>query len=345
MKIGMFGTGSNPVPPKTYGGVQAVNYMTAERLVEMGHEVFLFAPTGSKTSGKLIRIDSGWGEHIERQNAIKYLTPHVDKIDVLIDTSAFGIPGRDWKKLPYLSRMGGDPNKKYCRYADRNMVFPSKAHLAFHSTGDCSCGKRRLKAKSKTPVIYKPVCYPGRSDDIPFFDGKRDDYYLCIGLIRPHKGTHFAVDFARKAGVRLRVVGPIGDQNYYNKHIKPHLSNKITYEPAVDFNKKWDLFKNAKGTLFTTNCEEGGPNVPLESLLTGTPVIAFNRSTVTECVIDGDTGILCESIEEMVERLPELEKMDPNMCRIDVLNKFSLDNYIERYLDLMKRVIDGERWI
>lgn len=345
MNIAILGTGSNLVPPKNYGGVQAVNYVTAKEFVKLGHTVYLFAPQGSKTSGTLITIDSGWGEHTERNNTDKYVSKYIDKVDVLIDTTAFAFPGRRWKELPYLNRLGGDTKKIYCKHIDRNTVFPSKAHLKHHSVGDCVCSKKRTELGCETPVVYKPVCFPGDIKDIPCSDSRNNKYYLCFGLVSPHKGTHFSVKFATKAGVRLRVVGPIGDNNYFNKKIKPYLNDKITYESAVSFEDKWDIFNKAIATLFTTNCEEGGPNVPLESMLTGTPVIAFNRSTVTEYVDDGKTGLLCKSIEEMCDRLPSLNKVAYSLCRNNILSKFSVNVYIDKYLKLIKKVIKGEQWI
>jgi glycosyltransferase involved in cell wall biosynthesis len=345
VKIGIYCTGSNPVPPKNYGGVQAVNHMTAEKLVEFGHEVYLFAPPGSKTKGTLIEIYEGWGEGNEWSNFETFLRPNIDKIDILIDTTAFGLPGKRFQDLPYLYRLGGDTNKRYCQYADRNMVFPSKSHLAFHSMEDCSCGIRRAQMKCETPVVYKPVSFPGEVEDIPFADNTNEGYFLFLGTMHEHKGPHFAVEFARRTNSRLRLVGPMGNEGYFNNRIKPYLDDKITHEPPVNFENKWDVMKGAIAMLFTSDCEEGGPNAPLESLLTGTPVIAFNRSTITEYVDDGVTGLLCKSVDEMCDRIGELKRLDPLQCRRRVLHKFSLEKYINEYLNLMKKAINGGRWI
>ena len=344
MKIGLFNTGSNPIPPKNYGGSQAVTYITAEKLVELGHTIYLFAPEGSCTSGKLIKIDSGWGEATEHNNTIKYLGKYVDGLDIIIDTTAFALPGRVWKDLNYINRCGGDTNLRYCQYVDRNLVFPSRSHLDHHNKGNCSCSKRRSGLKCEAKFIHKPVCFPGELKDLSF-GSDNSSYYLCLGLIQEHKGTHFAVEFARKLGVKLRIIGPIGNQYYFNKHIKPYLNNKITYETAISFNDKWKVLDKAIATLFTTNCEEGGPNVPMESLLMGTPVIAFNKSTVMEMVVDKVTGLLCKNVDEMCDRVKELGSIDAHECRKDVLDKFSVDKYINKYIELIKKVINGERWL
>jgi glycosyltransferase involved in cell wall biosynthesis len=345
MKIGILCSGSNPVPPKNYGGVQAVNYVTVEALVDYGHEVYLFAPVGSKTSGKLVTIESGWGSLVEQRNTEKFLSKYVDKLDVLIDTSAFGFPGKKWKDLPYIYRLGGDTKKIYCGNVDRNIVFPSRSHMEFHNIGDCACSKVRSELGCEPIFIYKPVCFPGNIENLPFADDKNKGYYLYIGLIQEHKGTHFAVEFAKKTGVRLRVVGPIGNEGYFKTKIQPFLNNKITYEPAVSFNEKWLIMRDAIATLFTTNCEEGGPNVPLESLLTGTPVIGFNKSTLIEIVEDGKTGLLGDTVDDMCDCISELDAIKSVDCRSSVLDKFGMDAYITSYIKLMNEVINGKEWI
>lgn len=346
MKIGLLCTGSNSVPPSktNYGGTQAVSYMTAEAFVERGHEVFLFAPPGSYTSGNLVTIDSGWGEQTENNNVNKYYSKYVDKLDVTIEATGFSIAGRNWNDIPYLNRLGGDTNKRYCKYNDRNYVFPSYAHLEHHSKGDCSCGKRREKLGCDTPVVYKPVCFPGNAEDLPIYD-KDDGYYLCLGLIQQHKGTHKAVQAAKKAGVRLRVIGPIGQASYFENEIQPHLDDKITYEPAIGFDEKWEIFAKAKGFIFPIACSEGQPNTVMESLLTGVPVISFNKEVVPEIIVDGDNGVLCNDINEMAERICEVDKMRGKHCRYYVLDKFGIDAYINSYLKLIDDVIAGKRWI
>src|SRR5262249_29496722 len=43
-----------PVPPQGYGGIELVTSLLADGLVDAGHDVTLFASTGSTTKGRLI---------------------------------------------------------------------------------------------------------------------------------------------------------------------------------------------------------------------------------------------------------------------------------------------------
>lgn len=358
MNIALFNTATNSIPPSNYGGSQNVTYITGVSLAERGHNVYMFAPPGSKfDEGELISLNKGWGRSNEETN-VKILERYIDKIDALIDTTAYTIPSRKWKDLPYLARMGGDPHKRYCGFCDRNWVWPSYSHFQFHnkyeSQGWCECSKKRhemfggeCEIYVRHSIVHKPFSFWNISkdeNDIPFQDEK-EDWFLTLGLIAPHKGTHLAVEFAHKAKVPLKIYGPINDQNYFDSKIKPYLSNKITYHGSIGGLDKYKLFSKAQGTLFTTDCEEGLPNVPLESMSTGTPVIGFNRSTITEIVDHCKNGLLYNSVDDMVKNYQKIDIINRKTCRESVFEKFSIKTFIDKYEDLIQRVVSGERWI
>lgn len=323
MKIALFNTGSNPIPPKNYGGSQSVTYITAVGLAEKGHEVYLFAPPESKfDEGNLISINEGWGQSNEQSN-MKILENYLDKVDVMLDTTAFGLPGKKWKDFPYINRMGGDCNKRYCQYCDRNYIWPSYAHLKFHSQNDCSCSKRRNEMNVEGKVIYKPFSFWNISrnfDDLPYKENK-EDYVLYLGLIQEHKGTHLAVEFAKKANIRLKIYGPIQDQVYFNTKIQPHLGNKITYHGSTSGLEKMEILSKAMFTVFPINCSEGAPNVPLESLSVGTPVLTFDKGVMPE-IINSSNGLLCKNIDNMVNNYKEIFNVKSNNCRESIVKKF-----------------------
>ncbi|HET7092917.1 MAG TPA: glycosyltransferase, partial [Thermomicrobiales bacterium] len=51
-----------PIPPTAYGGIERVVYDLSEGLVAAGHDVTLFAPAGSRTSGRLVEtVPAGVG--------------------------------------------------------------------------------------------------------------------------------------------------------------------------------------------------------------------------------------------------------------------------------------------
>ena len=178
MKIGIWCTTHKSVPPKEHGGVQLINWITADALVEAGYDVYLFANEQSSTSAKHIVLPAGSGEGHEKELAIKF-EKHIRNTHVLIDTSTFSYPGRLFRDIGYLVRTGGDCNKRYCQFWDRNIVFPSADHAMHHSRNDCSCSKKRSTQKPK--ILRKPVGYWLYSRNIRDFNEfckQSSDYYL-----------------------------------------------------------------------------------------------------------------------------------------------------------------------
>jgi len=65
----------------------------------------------------------------------------------------------------------------------------------------------------------------------------------------------------------------------------------------------------------------------------GTPVIAFNRGSVPEIVIDGKTGFIIRDnkLEKMADAVKKIDKINLADCRKHVEQNFSIQRMIDRY--------------
>jgi glycosyltransferase involved in cell wall biosynthesis len=345
----MFCPGTNPILPDYHdgvGGVQSVNHDIAEKLVALGYEVCVFGPPGSKTSADFVEIDVTRSEQDEFNVVEKYLSGYMEYVDILIDTSMFGIPGRMWEDIPYIYRCCNDSGKNICKNIDRNMIFPSISHLRFHTKGDCSCGNRRTSLKCKAPVIYEPVHYPGGIDSAPISkDGNKGKHVLYLGPIRKEEKVHALVKLAKKTKIRLRLVGPIKNHRYFSNRVEHNLSEDITYEPGIRDENRWKVLRDATAVIFISNENDGVLQVPAESLLVGMPVISLNKGTISEYITDGKSGFLCETIDDIFDKINKVNEIKVANCRQEVYDKFNIDTYIKKLVWLMEEVINGRRWI
>ena len=117
-------------------------------------------------------------------------------------------------------------------------------------------------------------------------------------------------DGLKRAGMRIVAFGskiPAGSRF-------SHVKNSVDFYGRVSREVLVALYSNALFTLFPFTCEPMGL-VPIESMACGTPVLTFNRQGPASTVLDGTTGWLVDSSEQMVSRAVELWKGGTNGIR------------------------------
>jgi glycosyltransferase involved in cell wall biosynthesis len=77
----------------------------------------------------------------------------------------------------------------------------------------------------------------------------------------------------------------------------------------------------------------------IESMATGTPVIAINLGSVPEVVAHGQTGFVCENYQEMADMIPQALKLSRQTCRKHVENKFSVAQMVNGYEAVYQQII------
>jgi glycosyltransferase involved in cell wall biosynthesis len=85
----------------------------------------------------------------------------------------------------------------------------------------------------------------------------------------------------------------------------------------------------------------------IESMATGTPVVGMALGSVSEVIAHGKTGFVCDTVEKMIEAVPEAMKLDRQTCRDYVLSRFSVETMVNEYerafqMVLEHRSVDGQ---
>ena len=187
-------------------------------------------------------------------------------------------------------------------------------------------------------VIYPPVSLP-KSTNI-----KREDYYFIVSRIVGGKGLDIAVKAAIKAGFKLKIAGsPAG---YYFEHDKlvKNAQGKVEFLGQVTDEELVKLYKGAKAFLALAQDEDFGIT-PVEAMLCGTPVIAFNGGGYKETVIDNKTGVLFDdySKEGLMLALKKFEKTKINSkdC-IEQAEKFSKERFKNEIEDFINSRVKNQ---
>ena len=167
---------------------------------------------------------------------------------------------------------------------------------------------------------------------------------VFLGRLDRCKGVHHAITVAQRLRRRLIIAGNISplahEQAYFADEIKPHLDDElVTYIGPVDDRAKQALLGGAAAMLLPIEWEEPFPVVLPESMLSGTPLIAFRRGGVPEGIDHGRTGFLCDTVDEMTMLVSRLPEIDRGLVRAEAERRFSDTAIAGEYERLYQRLV------
>lgn len=196
------------------------------------------------------------------------------------------------------------------------------------------------------------------------YDAVGGEGLIAVGRMVPEKGLHTAISVARQIGTSLRIASWLSDNvcgsEYYQKEIAPQLGGTIRVDSLLEGEEKIRFFQKAKALLFPIHWEEPFGLVMIESMASGTPVIAYNRGSVSEIVKDGVTGFIVEDddknstnptnengkwiikkrgVEGLVEAVKRIGEIDRASCRRHVEQHFTVDRMVDGYIEVYQKIL------
>lgn len=198
------------------------------------------------------------------------------------------------------------------------------------------------------------------------FESSKKDYFITLARFAPYKGVHVAAKLCRELGHPLKMAGMIADIStpaqlqkevsnsgsrykdtadftYYIEKVAPHLDKEsgVDYIGNVQGVEKAQLLSQARALLFPIEWEEPFGLAVVESLLSGTPVVAMRRGAMPEIIIHGKNGFLANNESEFKKYMQRVDEIDPQACRDSAIDKFSTmqmsKNYLKRYNEAIKK--------
>ncbi len=73
----------------------------------------------------------------------------------------------------------------------------------------------------------------------------------------------------------------------------------------------------------------------IEAMMSGTPVIAFNRGAMSELIVHAKTGFLCENEEQFIDAIDKLATLDPYEIRKYAIENFSAKKMALEHLKML----------
>lgn len=328
------------VPPTTYGGTELVVSLLTEELVRRGHEVTLFASGDSITQAKLesvhskaLRLDSSVKEAaVYEMLQLSHVFEHAGEFDVIHShMGCSALPYTNLVKTPVVHTLHG------VFTPDNEKMFTKARQQPYISISDS-------QREPRLGLNYVSTVYNGiDTSSYKFYPKPSDPPYLAfLGRLSPEKGTHLAIEIAKRTGWTLKIAGKIDavDRKYYEEEIKPFIDGEqIQFLGEANHVQKNTLMGHAVATLFPITWREPFGLVMVESMVSGTPVIAMNLGSTPEVIAHGKTGFLCHSLEECVAALSKIDSIDRAFCRQHVEQNFSVRRMADGYEAVYQQVL------
>ncbi len=325
-----------PLSDESAGGAEQMLWTVEREMARRGHETVVAACEQSQVSGELLptgkaatgtdQLEQREAEHTSRiLGFLDECRQFGDSCDLVHDKS-----GHFWRhaaavSLPVLSTLHL-PRTFY----PQELFASGPPNLFFNCVSQAQA-ETFTDLATMLGVVRNGIAverFPLTCD--------KDDYLLWLGRVCEEKGTHIAIEVARRAGLPLIIAGQVYPfsyhEQYYNREIRPYLDGKhVRFVETPTFAAKIELLRHARALLVPSLAPETSSLVAMEAMACGTPVIGFRRGGIPEVVADSVTGFVVDSAERMAEAILQAGRIDPHACRDHVARNYSTARMADDY--------------
>jgi glycosyltransferase involved in cell wall biosynthesis len=322
-------------PPPGYGPWEQVAYDLAEGLVELGHEVTVFAAGGGRSSGRFVATVS---EPLDRSSLDPRLTEdqHIfrtieavaegefDVVHSHLHVHALGFSR--FLPCPMVSTLHGSAWNE-----DHHPILSSYKEQPFVSISEAE--RQFLPDLNYVATVHNGI-------DLTSFPLRehKDDFLIFAGRIAPEKAPDLAIEIAKRCQRRLLLLGLIEakHRSYFENEIEPRLGGGVEYVGAATRSDLAELLGTAAGLLMPLRWAEPFGLVVVEAFASGTPVVAWRTGAMPELVVDGVNGFLVAGVDEAAAAVDRLADLDPFTIHKSARDRFSRSIMAARYASVYR---------
>lgn len=337
LRIGVIAPPWFAVPPTGYGGIERVVSYLVNGLVARDHEVTLFAAGGSTAPGTVVSLFEAPPSRLlgdvgmEIANATQAYLRH-QEFDIIHDHSNGGLGCAALCPTPVVHTVHGPVTAGTA--AMLSQLAPPVNLIAISESQ-----RQSLPMGVPADLVYNAV----EMDGIPFSE-QPGVYLLFCGRVSPQKGILDAIEIARRAKMPLLMVLKINEkpeEEYFVEVVRPRLKGlDVDVRESPPEAEKQEAYRDALATLFPIQWEEPFGLVMIESMATGTPVIAYPRGSVPEIIDHGRTGYICQGQDEAVMAVSRVASLDRAVVRNHVVQRFDADLAVDRHVAIYRRIVE-----
>jgi glycosyltransferase involved in cell wall biosynthesis len=175
---------------------------------------------------------------------------------------------------------------------------------------------------------------------------KTPSYLAFLGRICPEKRPDRAIRIAREVGIPLKIAAKVDrvDEEYFRTMIRPMIDRQyVEMVGEINDADKADFLSGAVALLVPIDWPEPFGLVMIEAMACGTPVIAFNRGSVSEIVEHGVNGLIVNDTAGAIAAVPRAAAMSRATVRRSFERRFTAQRMAEDYLAVYRGLVARAR--
>ncbi len=342
LRIGLVSGPMVPIPPPGYAGTERIVAVLVEELVRRGHQVTLIGPGDSKVEAELVpTIDRALWSSGMRGDMTPYIQVTIerawaacDRLDVIhshLDTLSFA----------------------FARHCETPVVHTLHGRLDLPGLPELFAEYREipLVAISDSQRRWWPdnnwiaTVHHGLPLERAPFEPDPGDYLAFVGRVAPEKGLDEAIELARASRRQLRIAAKVHEEDeerLFAEFVQPAIDEGVAlYEGELGGADRDRLLAGAAATVMMGAWPEPFGLVAIESMATGTPVIARRAGALTETIEHGVTGFLVDDMGEARLAVNEAIGLDRAEVRRLVVERFSVERMVDEYERIYRDLAAG----
>jgi glycosyltransferase involved in cell wall biosynthesis len=355
MKIAIMAPLVTAIREPQRGGSQAFVSDLARGLAGRGHDVHVYAASGSDIPGVEV-IDTGVDPESLAGTLYRAFGSFRDGTDTAVSAAAFAAAYRGVRGTRY------DVVHNHAFDAPAVLLAAALPAPVVHTLHlppdqDVSAALREVARGPRPPAVATVSAFQAsawgrvvRVDAIlpPYpptrlvsWSGTAGRGALFAGRFSPEKGAAEAIDIARAAGVPIEVYGEAYDAGYSREQIDPRRGwPGVTVHPPVPRTALWQAMARAAVVLCPSRWDEPFGLAAAEAQACGTPVIAFRRGGLGEVIVDSVTGYLVppDDVPAAAAAVSEVPRLSRPACREHAESRLDLEVSLDAHERLYRRV-------
>lgn len=340
MKLAVLAHLHHPIAQPFAGGMESHTAHLVAGLSGRGHEVTLFAKEGSLARCRVEAVLSqrysveGYPDNVGRDRQHLTLDSAMQRgIDRILESGYDAVLNNSLSPVPHL-KLENIPTVHILH----TPVLPRLASIFGADGWEPEPAHRHVTVSHANAVLWRPylpdieVSHNGIAlndwdTDIPIVPGTA----AWTGRITPEKGTHLAVAAARATNMKLRIAGPVQDEEYFRTLIEPELDAQISYLGHLEQPQLRNMIASSQVFISSPLWEEPFGLTTLEAMACGAPVAALPAGAMKEIIGTG-AGVVASSrdAEALAEAIFAARDMDRNAVRRSV-RAFSHEAMLDAY--------------